>query len=134
MESISSEQREVVLDALSQIRIAIQRLQRWNKDIADLNELLKSEQGVQVLAANCMLIMAIGEGYRKIDRVTQGQLFLLRPDIPWHAIVGMRNHIAHGYFDIDVDVVCQVLKKDLIPLLEVTEYFLTEVPKIQQQK
>jgi len=67
MESISSEQRETVLDALCQIKTAIQRLFSWNKDTDNLYELLKSEQGVQALAANCMLLMAIGEGFKKID-------------------------------------------------------------------
>ena len=130
MESISLVQREVVMDALGQIKLAIQRLIRWNRDIADLNDLLKSEDGVQVLAANCMLIMSIGEGYKKIDRVTEGQLLAMRPDMPWQAIFGMRNHIAHGYFDIDVDVVCHVLQEEMEPLLEATDYLLAQVPLI----
>lgn len=28
----------------------------------------------------------------------------------------MRNHIAHGYFDIDAEFVLSVVKNDLIPL------------------
>lgn len=27
------------------------------------------------------------------------------PQIPWRNMRGMRNRIAHGYFDIDLDVV-----------------------------
>ncbi len=29
------------------------------------------------------------------------------PDVPWQSMKGMRNRIAHGYFDIDLDVVWQ---------------------------
>jgi len=29
------------------------------------------------------------------------------PDIPWAAIVGMRNRLTHAYFDIDYDIVWQ---------------------------
>ena len=28
-----------------------------------------------------------------------------RPEIEWRAMRGMRNRIAHGYYDIDLDVV-----------------------------
>jgi uncharacterized protein with HEPN domain len=26
------------------------------------------------------------------------------PEIPWAAIAGMRNHLVHGYFAVDVDL------------------------------
>ena len=34
------------------------------------------------------------------------------------------NHIAHGYFDIDGDMVFDVVKNDLDSLLEAIEYFI----------
>ena len=72
MESISSEKREVLLDILSQIKESIETLFRWNRDVVDMNNLLLSPEGVQDLAGNCMTIMAIGEGFRKIDKMTEG--------------------------------------------------------------
>ncbi|MBD5367461.1 MAG: DUF86 domain-containing protein [Bacteroides sp.] len=30
----------------------------------------------------------------------------------------MRNHIAHGYFELDADVVFQAVKNDIPPLQE----------------
>lgn len=33
------------------------------------------------------------------------------------AIVGMRNHIAHGYFEIDADIILETIKSDAAPLL-----------------
>lgn len=50
--------------------------------------------------------------------MTEGRLFSLRPDIPWNDVVGIRNHIAHGYFDIDGDVVLSTIKEDIDPLLD----------------
>lgn len=38
--------------------------------------------------------------------------------------MGMRNHIAHGYFDINEDYVLSVIKNDLAPLLEAVEYLI----------
>lgn len=31
------------------------------------------------------------------------------PAIPWHAISGFRNHIAHEYFSLDLDIVWQTV-------------------------
>ncbi|MBR6142527.1 MAG: antitoxin [Bacteroidaceae bacterium] len=93
MESISSDKREVVLDILLQVKEAIENLMKWNQGITDMNDLLLSPNGMQDLAGNCMTIMAIGEGFRKIDKATDGQLLPLRPEIPWHQVFGLRNRI-----------------------------------------
>ncbi len=38
------------------------------------------------------------------------------PELPWKQIKGMRDHIAHGYFDIDADVIFHTVKNDIAPL------------------
>lgn len=124
MESISFEKREVVLDILYQIKASIENLMSWNQGLTDMNQLLLSPSGVQDLAGNCMTIMAIGEGFRKIDKITDGTLLPLRPEIPWHQVFGLRNRIAHGYFDIDVDIISEVVNNDLQPLLSATSFFI----------
>lgn len=39
------------------------------------------------------------------------------PDIPWRQMRGMRNRMAHGYFEIDLDVVWDTVQQSL-PELE----------------
>lgn len=124
MALISSDKREVVLDILQQIKDSIENLMRWNQGITDMNQLLMSPSGVQDLAGNCMTIMAIGEGFRKIDKITEGRFLNLRPEIPWHQVFGLRNRIAHGYFDIDVDIISEVINNDLQPLLDATAFLI----------
>ena len=80
---------------------------------------------MKTLAADCMLIEAIGEGVKRIDERTKGQLLVNRPEIPWKAVKGMRDHIAHGYFDINTELVWDVVKNDLPALREAID-FLTE--------
>ena len=63
----------------------------------------------------------------KIHRVTDKQLLTERDDIPWEDIIGLRNHIAHGYFDIDGDIVFSVVKEDLSYLLEAVQFFINEL-------
>lgn len=76
------------------------------------------------LTASCMLIEAIGEGIKQIDKITDGRLLVNRPEIPWTDVIGIRNHIAHGYFDIDGDMVLDVVKNDLDSLLEAINFFI----------
>ena len=37
--------------------------------------------------------------------------------IPWSSIIGMRNRLIHGYFDIDLEIVWKTVEKD-IPTLK----------------
>ena len=67
------------------------------------------------LAASCMLIEAIGEGIKRINELTQSKLLAERPEIPWVDVIGIRNHIAHGYFDIDGDIVFALSSRRPLP-------------------
>ncbi len=99
-------------------------MQYWNKDVHSADDYYCTPEGMKNLAASCMLIEAIGEGVKQIDKLTQSQLFIERPEIPWQDVVGIRNHIAHGYFDIDGDIVFDVVKNNLDDLLAAIGYFI----------
>lgn len=129
MESISTDKREVLLDILYQVKDSIENLMEWNRDIPDMNSLLMSPGGMQDLAGNCMTIMAIGEGFKKIDKITDEKFLVLRPEIPWQQVFGLRNRIAHGYFDIDVEIISEVINNDLQPLLDATSYLIDYLKK-----
>ncbi|MCD6455249.1 MAG: DUF86 domain-containing protein [Methanophagales archaeon] len=45
------------------------------------------------------------------------------PNVPWNEIVGMRNRLIHGYYDIDLDIVWRTVEEDIPPLV-------TELEKI----
>ena len=108
----------------SQIRNAILQLQSWNADTNSPDDYYTSPEGMKNLAASCMLIEAIGEGIKRIDNISQSKLLAKRPEIPWIDVMGMRNHIAHGYFDIDGDIVFDVVKNNLNDLFAAIDYFL----------
>ena len=109
---------------LFQIRTAILQLKEWNNNVQSSDDYYCSPDGMKNLAASCMLIEAIGESNKQIDKITEGNLLAKRPEIPWKDVIGIRNHIAHGYFDIDGDMVFDVVKNDLDSLLEAIEYFI----------
>ena len=40
------------------------------------------------------------------------------PEVPWRSMRGMRNRIAHGYFDVNLDVVWDTVQTALPELLK----------------
>lgn len=129
MESIFSEQRELLLNMLTNIKNSITTLYEWNKDVDVFKDLPKTVSGMKTLSADCMLIQAIGEEFKKIDKYTESKLLPLRPEIPWKQVKGMRDFIAHGYFDINIDMVEDVIKNDLKPLEQAVDFFIDYLKK-----
>lgn len=120
-----SDKSEIVLGLFQQIEESILLLQQWNKDINEVDNYLLTPEGMKNLAATCMIIEAIGESIKKIDKKTNGELLVLRTEIPWKRVMGMRDHIAHGYFDIDAEVVFQTIKNNISPLLDAVRFFIS---------
>lgn len=38
------------------------------------------------------------------------------PEVPWRGVIGMRNAIVHGYFQVDWDELWNVVERELEPL------------------
>jgi len=113
---MSSENKEIILATLQKIKESIDMLLEWNKDVKNADEWPRSQSGMQLLSANCMLIQAIGEAVKQIEKRAGIEFLNQCPDIPWQEIKAMRNHIAHGYFEIDIEFVFSTIKTDLTPL------------------
>lgn len=61
-------------------------------------------------------LLIIGEAASKL--LQNHSTFLAQhPELPWTSMKGMRNRLAHGYFDIDLDVVWDTLH-DALPQLQ----------------
>jgi uncharacterized protein with HEPN domain len=43
------------------------------------------------------------------------------PEIPWKQIAGTRDRLVHGYFDVDLDIVWEIVSADLPDLLATLE-------------
>jgi uncharacterized protein with HEPN domain len=67
-------------------------------------------------------IEIIGEAASKISDETK----LNYSDIPWKDIVGMRNRLIHGYFDVDVQLVWNTTRINLPPLVSSLEAILAK--------
>lgn len=61
-------------------------------------------------------LLVIGEAAARL--VNRHSEFVARhPDLPWRQMHGMRNRIAHGYFDLDMNIVWETVRVALPELL-----------------
>jgi uncharacterized protein with HEPN domain len=51
--------------------------------------------------------------------------------IPWPKIIGMRNILVHGYFDIDTDIVWHAVSRDVPALKPAIEHLLVSLESNQ---
>ena len=62
-------------------------------------------------------IEIVGEAARNVSLEQRSKT----PEIPWTNVVAMRNHLAHGYFDWDLDIIWQTVHDDLPELISQLE-------------
>lgn len=67
---------------------------------------------VLVLALTRLLEIT-GEASRHVSSSLREQ----HPSIPWREIAGTRDRLIHGYFEVDLDIIWQILADDLPELL-----------------
>jgi uncharacterized protein with HEPN domain len=64
-----------------------------------------------------MSLVIIGEAATKVmDH--HSEFSQAHSEVPWRSMRGMRNRIAHGYFEINLDVVWETVKTALPDLLK----------------
>ncbi len=62
----------------------------------------------------------IGEAARALPE----QIRALAPEVPWPKVIGMRNILVHGYFEINADIVWETATRDLPALRPAIEGLL----------
>lgn len=127
MESLSSESKSIAKDILEDILSAIEKLEERTKDIHSIDDFLNSSSGSILLDATCMLLIAIGESLKNLDKTTNGLLLPTYPSIPWKNVKGMRDIIAHHYFDVDASQILWIINNEITPLKKAIQFFIQEL-------
>lgn len=66
----------------------------------------QDEKTVDAVVRN---LEVLGEAARQLP-----EDFIARnPEIPWRQIAGLRNRIVHDYFGLDLDLIWEILQRDL---------------------
>lgn len=127
MEFESTEKLQMVYETLKNIETAITRLQERTVQIHSVDDFLLSPFGMEKLDAACMVIIALGEAVKTLDKLTNKELLPTYPSIDWKKVMGARDIMAHHYFEVDADEVFCIVKNDLDPLMKAIKFFKQEL-------
>jgi uncharacterized protein with HEPN domain len=85
-------------------------------------EALRADETTE--AALVRWIEIIGEAANHVH----SDIVAAHPEVPWLEIVGMRNHVIHGYFDVDHDILWNVITIRLPELVPQIRAILDALP------
>lgn len=108
---------EHVLHLLQKIKQTLERIIKNSSEIESYQYYYTSPAGMERLESTCMLLIAIGESIKGIDKLTNKDLLSNYPNIDWKGAMGIRDIIAHHYFDLDAEIVYNVVKDNLPEML-----------------
>jgi uncharacterized protein with HEPN domain len=111
--------RELIRAIITQILTAIGRIERRAATVTQPSDFISSETGYDMLDSVSMMLIAIGESCKNLDKITGGALLARYPEVDWKGVKGIRDVISHHYFDINPEIVFAVCHKQ-IPLLRRT--------------
>jgi len=119
--------RQESIDRLKDVLEALERIPRRSESIHSPDDFLADEMGLEHLDSICMILVAVGESFRQLDAKTKGDWLVRYPQIPWRDVIGVRNVIAHGYFDIDAEQVFNICKKDIPELIRTVRVMIKDL-------
>ena len=67
-------------------------------------------------------IEIIGEAASKVSDVCKAE----NDTIPWLDIVGMRNRLSHGYFDVNLDIVWETVQTDIPHIIKILSQIIPQ--------
>jgi uncharacterized protein with HEPN domain len=118
---------ELVLTILGQIYQAAQTIVKRFEPVKTVSDFTDSPAGMEKLDSICMLLIAIGEALKNLDKTTNKSLLPRYPQVDWKKAKGMRDIISHHYFETDADVIYDVCKNHVPELAQSINKMIREL-------
>ena len=119
--------KELVLEILGQIYQAAQTILKRFEPVKTVSDFTDSPAGVEKLDSICMLLIAIGEALKNLDKTTNKSLLPRYPQVDWKKAKGMRDIISHHYFETDAEVIYDVCKNHIPELVQTINKMVREL-------
>ena len=100
--------KKLTLDVLKQLHKASETILERFRPIKSVLDYTESPEGMEKLDAVCMLLIAIGESLKQLDKITNCVLLSEYPEIEWKKVKGLRDIISHQYFDVNAEAIYDV--------------------------
>ena len=112
---------------LKKIETTLERIIGNSSEINSYQYYASSPFGMERLESTCMLLIALGESIKGVDKLTDKQLLQNYPQVDWKGAMGIRDIIAHHYFDLDAEIVYDVVKNNLPQMLNVVRQIIHDL-------
>jgi len=76
-----------------------------------------------------MLLIALGEALKNLDKVTNRRLLTKYPQIDWKKAKGMRDIISHHYFEMDADIIFDVCQTKIPKVSHTINQIINDMKK-----
>ena len=116
-----------LLERLQLVLSALERIPARFASIKAPSDFVASESGLEHMDSICMVLIAVGEEFKKIDRTTEGKLFARYPQIEWRGAIGLRDVLAHGYFQVDSEQLYKICKHSIPLLIETLRQMIQDL-------
>lgn len=122
-----NEQKLMIISTLEDIKYSLELIQKRFQGIISSDDFLKDDNGLEKLDGISMRLVAIGEGFKNIDKLSNNQLLLNYPDIPWKQVKGIRDILSHHYFDLDAEMIFNICQNEINRLLQTTIKIIDDI-------
>jgi len=100
--------KELALNILEQIQTASETVLKRFEPVMTVSDFTDSPAGMEKLDSICMLLIAIGESLKNLDKITNNRLLPEYPQMDWKKAKGLRDIISHHYFDVNAEAIFDV--------------------------
>ena len=118
---------ELVHSLMVQVREWLLKIKKRSQGLKTAEDFIASDEGEVTLDSICMLFIAAGENLKRVDHLTDGNLFEKYPEADWTGAMGFRDVIAHQYFQIDHEEVFAIIQDNLDTLLQAVDKAIEEL-------
>ncbi len=107
---MSEYDHELALEILSRISGATKTIIERFEPVKRIEDFTDSPYGMEKFDSICMLLIAVGEALKNLDKVTKNSLLPKYPRIDWKKAKGLRDIISHHYFDVNAEAIFNICK------------------------
>jgi uncharacterized protein with HEPN domain len=119
--------RELVLENIRKIEKTLLHIVDRTQKISSVDDFLETMEGVDLLDAICMRLIAMGEEVKKLDKNSNKTLLGNYPSVTWKNLMGLRDIIAHQYFEVDAMQIFNIIHNDIAHILQVVQQMKRDV-------
>jgi len=107
---------ESIADMLQQLAETLERIQWSFTTVSEPDFFYASVEGREKLDAIGMKLLAVGELLKKIDKKTNKLLLTQYTGIDWSGFIGLRDVIAHDYYNLNPVKIFEICANEIEPL------------------